>query len=44
MAVLYEAISVGVSRDAVDAYYAGGWRQFVISVPNATLCTDGELF
>ena len=43
MAVLCEAISVVVRRDAIDAYYAGGWGQFVNCVPNATLCTDGEL-
>jgi hypothetical protein len=43
MAVLCEAISVVVRRDAIDAYYVGGWDHFMKSVPNATLCTDGEL-
>lgn len=43
MAVLVEAISVVVRRDAIDRAYAGGWGEFVRRVPNATLCTDGEL-
>jgi hypothetical protein len=43
MAVLCDAISVVVRRDAIDAYYTGGWNQFINCVPNATLCTDGEL-
>jgi len=43
MAVLVEAISVVVRRDAIDRAYKGGWAAFVRNVPNATLCTDEEL-
>lgn len=43
MAVLVEAISVVVRRDAIDRAFAGGWSAFLLSVPNATFCTDGEL-
>jgi hypothetical protein len=43
MAVLVEAISVVVRRDAIDRSFDGGWRAFVSCVPNATLCTDSQL-
>lgn len=43
MAVLCEGISVIVRRDSIDEYFAGGWEAFEALVPNATLCTDGEL-
>ena len=43
MAVLVEAISVIVRRDAIDRAVSGGWQGFISCVPNATLCTDGEL-
>ena len=43
MAVLVEAISVIVRRDAIDRLYDGGWLGFISHVPNATLCTDGQL-
>ena len=43
MAVLCEAISVVVRRDAIDKYFKGGWIKFVDDVPNSTMCTDGEL-
>ena len=43
MAVLVEAISVVVRREAIDRSFAGGWDTFVSLVPNATLCTDGQL-
>ena len=43
MAVLIEVISVVVRRDAIDRTFDGGWRAFVSSVPNATLCTDDQL-
>jgi len=43
MAVLVEAISVIVRRDAIEQKYAGGWDAFVDAVPNATLCTDDEI-
>ena len=44
MAVLVEAISVIIRRDVVEALYPGGRRGFARHAPNATLCTDGELF
>ena len=43
MAVLVEAISVVVRREAIDRSFTGGWDSFVSLVPNATLCTDGQL-
>jgi hypothetical protein len=43
MAVLVEAISVVVRRDAIERSLDGGWRAFVSHVPNATFCTDGQL-
>lgn len=43
MAVLVEAISVIVRREAVKTRFAGGWREFLTCVPNSTLCTDGDL-
>lgn len=43
MAVLCEAISVVIRRDSIDKYYPGGWGKFENSIPNATLCSDGEL-
>lgn len=43
MAVLVEAISVIVRRDAINQRFAGGWEAFVECVPNATLCYDADL-
>lgn len=43
MAVLVEAISVIVRRDAIERKYVGGWDSFERAVPNATLCTDEDL-
>ena len=43
MAVLVEAISVIVRRDAVNARFSGGWRGFLACVPNSSLCTDEDL-
>jgi hypothetical protein len=43
MAVLIEGISVVVRRSAIDSRFLGGWNAFVSSVPNRTLCTDGEV-
>ncbi len=43
MAVLVEAISVIVRRDAVNARFSGGWREFLAIVPNSTLCSDEDL-
>ena len=43
MAVLVEAISVVVRRDAIAERYPGGWRAFLEIVPNATICADDDL-
>lgn len=43
MAVLCEAISVIVRRDAIEKRFHGGSRQFESTVPNATFCADDEL-
>jgi len=43
MAVLVEAISVIVRKDAIERKYAGGWNAFVEAVPNATLCADDDI-
>ena len=43
MAVLIEAISVVIRRDAIEQSVPGGWTEFFRVVPNSTLCTDGEL-
>ncbi len=43
MAVLVEAISVIVRRDAVNLRFSGGWREFLAIVPNSTLCSDEDL-
>lgn len=43
MAVLCEGISVIVRRDSIDERFTGGWAAFEELVPNATLCSDGEL-
>ncbi len=43
MAVLVEAISVIVRREAINQRFAGGWPAFQDLVPNATLCYDEDL-
>ena len=43
MAVLCEGISVIVRRDSIDKNFKGGWAGFLETVPNSTMCTDGEL-
>jgi hypothetical protein len=43
MAVLVEAISVIVRADALLRAFDGDWEKFKRTVPNATLCADGEL-
>jgi hypothetical protein len=43
MAVLVEAISVIVRRDAIDEKYRGGWTAFVGTGPNGTLCYDDQI-
>jgi hypothetical protein len=43
MAVLIEAISVVIRTDALLEAFNNDWGQFKNTVPNATLCADGEL-
>jgi hypothetical protein len=43
MAVLIEAISVVFRVDAIEHRFPGGWEAFKSTVPNATLCADGEI-
>jgi hypothetical protein len=43
MAVLVEALSVIVRRDAINKKFRGAWQQFVNEVPNASLCYDDDL-
>ncbi len=43
MAVLVEAISVIIRRDAINARFSGGWRAFLEAAPNSTLCSDEHL-
>jgi hypothetical protein len=43
MAVLIEAISVVMRGDAVLGAFGGDWEAFARSVPNRTLCADGDL-
>ena len=43
MAVLIEAISVVVRRDAIDKKMAGGWAHFKQVIPNMTFCHDDEV-
>jgi Tetratricopeptide repeat len=44
MAVLVEAISVIVRRNAVDVRFAGGISAFLRTFPNRAVCNDAELF
>lgn len=43
MAVLIEAISVVIRCESILNFYAGGIESFMLTVPNKTLCADGEL-
>ena len=43
MAVVIEAISVVIRADALLAAYNDDWEAFKDTVPNETLCADGEL-
>jgi hypothetical protein len=43
MAVLLEAISVVIRRQAVVDRFPGGWTAFVDAAPNGTLCADDHL-
>ncbi len=43
MAVLVEALSVIIKRDAIDSNFRRGWDEFLSIIPNSTFCTDGSL-
>ncbi len=43
MSVLVEAISVVIRAEALNTKFPGGWQGFLRSLPNRTLCADGEL-
>jgi hypothetical protein len=43
MAVLIEAISVVVRKDAINNKMDGGWERFMLLIPNATFCHDDEV-
>jgi len=43
MAVLIEAISVIVRRDALLKSFGNNWERFKQTVPNETMCADDEL-
>lgn len=43
MAVLVEAYSVIIKRESIVSKFKGGWDSFLQSVPNNTMCDDGEL-
>jgi len=43
MAVLVEAISIIIRRNAIDRVYPGGYEGFSVDVPNSTLCADDTL-
>lgn len=43
MAILIEAWSVVVRRDAIEARFDGGWEGFLRAVPNRSLCLDAKL-
>jgi len=43
MAVLVEALSVIVRRDAIAVRFRGGWSSFFSIIPNNTFCADESL-
>ena len=43
MAVLIEAISVVIRRDALRRTLGSNWERFKLTVPNETMCADDEL-
>ena len=43
MAVYCEFISLIIRRDSIDKYFVGGWKRFVIELPNRSMATDGEV-
>ena len=43
MAVLVEAFSVVVRREAVEARFKGGMQAFIGSIPTSAVCADDDL-
>lgn len=43
MAVLIEAVSVIIRREAIQSRYSGKWQSFLRESPNNTRCSDGEI-
>lgn len=43
MAVLIEATSIVVRADSILSKHTGGWDAFKASIPNETMCADGEI-
>ena len=43
MAVFCEFISLIIRRDSIDKYFSGGWKRFVLELPNRSMATDGEV-
>lgn len=43
MAVLVEAISVIIRRNAIVERFVGGWDAFQQTIPNGTFCKDDDL-
>ncbi|MDB4821612.1 hypothetical protein OAH81_01060 [Candidatus Pseudothioglobus singularis] len=43
MAVFCEFISLIILRDSIDKYFPGGWKRFVLEVPNRSMATDEEV-
>ena len=43
MAVFCEFISLIILRDSIDKYFPGGWKRFVLELPNRSMSTDGEV-
>ena len=43
MAVFCEFISLIILRDSIDKHFPGGWKRFVLEVPNRSMATDGEV-
>ncbi len=43
MAVLIEAYSIVIRKEAILTKMIGGWDKFIQTLPNNTLCDDGEI-
>jgi len=41
--VLVEAVSVIVRRKTIEEKYPGGWKKYIESAPNSTLCADDNI-